>query len=718
MMYSFGGDALMLYYNTAYHTRYDDGSMLRSMNYPDGEYIYLTDAQGAVSNVLQWINQHLTDISGLTVGFVNGLNLYLLFVAVVLIYFVLRALKVHWFTAVLLAPMILLLAPQIRRMGGHFGLAYPFLIPMAMLWFLRKYRVGQLEKRDALMLAVSVFFTFNNPYTGFNVNFFLILAGLLLFAAEGFKWKNWKRPAIISGMGLVALGLVFVNFKLFDNVHDRLNPQWGFFFYHANFEGLFHPPHSLLHDWMTRNKIMVPEIEFEAMLNVGLIATLCLAVMALMTLASPFLGKNKPELHRITAEHRILLGASLLLFLMAANTSLIKVSPDWLENNMGWMLMFKASGRLGWTFYFALTITAAVFLDRLFRVTSPWYMASLFILLAAAIWNAEINQYIRPHFKEVFNENYFDQKHEQEIKDILLENKIDASQYQALLSIPKMMAWSDKILSTLNYRTQMYSTRISLATGLPMVNSMLSRIGLGHTLERVQMLSNPLVERTLLQKFPNQKDLLLVVGSDAIPELKGGEKFMVDISERVAETKDFSLYRLRLSDLVNNASVLTAKTAFRTGTNPSPSLHLSYDETPSDITFYGKGSHQTKAQEDDITSFVSPFERDTQMVFSGWTYVDPGQWSAGFWLLSIRDQSGAELENIKVETRKSNDVQDSWLRSEARFMLPRGAQLQIKSFGNKAMLVDEVMLWPAGVSPIVNDPNAPTFLYENFKVKK
>ncbi len=44
MMYSFGGDALMLYYNTAYHTRYDHGSTLRSMNYPDGEYIYLTDA--------------------------------------------------------------------------------------------------------------------------------------------------------------------------------------------------------------------------------------------------------------------------------------------------------------------------------------------------------------------------------------------------------------------------------------------------------------------------------------------------------------------------------------------------------------------------------------------------------------------------------------------------------------------------------------------------
>ncbi len=708
----------MLYYNTAYHTRYDEGSTLRSMNYPVGEYIYLTDAQGAVSNVLQWVNRHVMDISGQTVGFVNGLNLYLLFAAVVFVFFLLRALKVHLLTAILLAPMIVLLSPQIRRMGGHFGLAYPFLIPMAMLWFLRKYRVGRLEKRDALMLAVSVFFTFNNPYTGFNLNFFLVLSGLLLFVSEGFKWKNWKRPAIISGMGLLVLGLVFLDFKLFDPVHDRLNPQWGFFDYHATFEGLFHPPKSILYDWLTRNKIMVSEVDFEALLNVGIVTTLALAAMLLMTLAKPFFRKNKPTLQRLLPENRIIIGASLLLFLLAANTSLIPVSRDWLEQNMGWMLMFKASGRLGWTLYFALTVTAAVFVDRLFRVTSPWFMASLFTLLIAALWNAEINQYIKPHFKGVFYDNHFDKAHEQEILDIFQQNKVDVSQYQAILSVPKMMAWNDKILSDINYRTQVYSVRVSMATGLPMVNSMLSRIGLGHTLERVQMLSSPLVERTLLQKFPNQKDLLLLVGSDAIPELKGGEKFLVDISERVAVSKDFSLYRLRLADLANNAVLQGAKTAFQSGTHPAPTLHLGFDEKPSSHAFYGSGSLEVKTKEDFVCDFASPFERDTQMVFSAWMYVDAGLRGPGFWLLSVRDQSGAELQNIQVEARKTNDVQDSWLRSEAQIFMPQGGHLIVKTFGYKPMLVDELMLWPVGVSPIVNDPDAGTFLFENFKVRK
>ncbi|MBN8678502.1 MAG: hypothetical protein J0M29_09770 [Chitinophagales bacterium] len=717
MMYSFGGDALMLYYNPAYHTRYDDGSTLRSMGYPDGEYIYLTDAQGSLSNVMQWVHRHVTDLSYDTVGWVNGFNLYLLFAAVIFVFLLLRAFKVHMATAILLAPMIVLLSPQIRRMGGHFGLAYPFLIPLAMLWFVRKYRVGVLEKRDALMLLVSLFFTFNNPYVGFNINFFLILAGLVMFAAGGFKRSNWKTPAIIAGMGLLSLGMVFLDFKLFDPVHDRLNPQWGFFFYHATFEGLFHPPDSILYQWLVRNKIMVSEVEFEAMLNVGMVTTLCLAVMLLLALAGIFLRKNKPALQKLLPENRILLGASLLLFLLAANTSILPVSEPWLEKNMGWMLMFKASGRLGWTAYFALTITAAVFIDRLFRVTSPNYMAAVFLISVVSLWNAEINQYIRPKFSEVFNENFFDRQHEEEILNILKENKVNPAEYQAMMSVPKMISWSDKVLSRINYRTQMSSVRISLATGLPMVNSMLSRIGLNHSLERVQMLSNPLIERTLVSRFPNQKDILLVVGSDALPELKGGEKYMVDISEKVATSKDFSLFRLKVADINNNAALLAARAAFQSGNQPSPTFHLGFEDQSGQPAFYGKGSLEVPKGEASVAEWVNSFPRDTVMNFSAWTYVDARLRGPGFWMLSVRDASGGEVEPIKLETRLSNDVQNSWMRSEAKFWIPQGGKVTIKTFGYKPMLVDEVMLWPKGMSPVVYD-GGEEFMFEGVRVRK
>jgi hypothetical protein len=344
-------------------------------------------------------------------------------------------------------------------------------------------------------------------------------------------------------------------------------------------------------------------------------------------------------------------------------------------------------------------------------------MAAVFLISVVSLWNAEINQYIRPKFREVFNENFFDRQHEEEILKILRENNVNPAEYQALMSVPKMITWSDKVLSNINYRTQMSSVRISLATGLPMVNSMFSRIGLNHSLERVQMLSNPLIERTLVSRFPNQKDILLVVGSDALPELKGGEKFIVDISEKVASSKDFVLFRLKVADINNNAALLGARTAFQTGVHPAPAFHLGFDDQANQPAFYGKSSLEAPKGDAPLAEWTNSFPRDTVMHFSAWTYVDARLRGPGFWMLSVRDASDKEIEPIKIETRATNDVQNSWMRSEAKFWIPQGGKVTIKTFGYKPMLVDEVMLWPKGMSPIVYD-GGEAFLFEGVRVRK
>jgi hypothetical protein len=172
-----------------------------------------------------------------------------------------------------------------------------------------------------------------------------------------------------------------------------------------------------------------------------------------------------------------------------------------------------------------------------------------------------------------------------------------------------------------------------------------------------------------------------------------------------------------LSDIQSNNVLQNARAEIQRGESTAPSLHLNFEEQASDHAFYGAGSHQTKAGEEQIASFTSPFERDTQMVFSAWTYVDPGKWNSGFWLLSVRDANGTELQVEKIETRNSNDIQGTWIRSEAKILLPKGAHLQISSFGEKEMIVDELMLWPLGASPIVRNPGAAEVLYQNFKIK-
>lgn len=716
-MYAFGGDALTLYYNAIYHAKYGEDNMLRSMNYPDGEYIYLTDAQGAVMWVVNRLRQFIPNISDYVVGIYHSLNLYLLFPAVVFVFFLLRAFAVRWLSAVLFSPLIILLSPPMLRLGGHFALAYPFLIPMTMLWFVRKYRNGRLEWMDAAMFAVLLFFTYNQPYNGINNSFLLLLGGGLLFLLEDYKQKTWKRPAIIAGMGLVSLLWVFIDFKLFDPVQDRLNPQWGFFSYRARLEGLFHPAGSLLYDWLKKLNIMVVDTDFESKLNLGFVCTAAVFSMLILALIARFKKVGKPLVQRLLPQHRILLWSALLLFILAANVSVVPVPAEVLERYMGFLTMFKASGRLAWPLYFILTVTAVVFIDRLFRRSGGQYLGWLLPVGAAVWWNAEINQYVAPNYRDCFHDNFFHPRFQREVLAEITARQVNPAEYQAMLCLPKMVSWNDKVLSRIHFETQHHGMKVSLATGLPMISAMLSRMGLQHALDRVQMSTDPIVQKSLIEKLPNQKDILILLGNNA-PPLSAGEQHLLDISEPLFKNDHFALFRLRLKSLAENPYIDRAKAAYRAGQFAQPSWYTGYEETPAAIHFYGKGSHVTTPPQEMLFKYFSPFDRDTTMVFAGWTYLDIGQWGPGDWVLSVRDTSGYEINKIVLETRRSNDVQEHWLRASGRFVLPKSAHLAVYARGGKPMCIDELMLWPEAGTPLVDNPDSDHFLYNNFKVKK
>ncbi len=711
LSYAFGGDALALYYNIAFHARYGDGAWLRSTNYPDGEYIYLTDAQGAVSNALQLLRRMGADVSAYAVGIVHSLNLYLLFAAVAVVFWLLQALGCRVLTSALFAPLIVLLSPQVLRISGHFGLAYPVAIPLAMLWFLRKYRVQRWEGRDVLFALVSLFFTYNNPYIGLNINLMLACAGAVMLL-----WHRFRRPYRMPGVAAVVVGAgcllwVFADFWLNDPVHDRVSPQWGFFFFQARAEGLFYPPGSLLHDWLTHLGVLVPKaLGFETLLNVGAVSTLAVVVGLLLL---PWQRR-----WRLPTAYVFLLGASLMLLLIAANTSALPISPSWIEEHLRWLLMFKAAARLAWPFYFVFTLAGVCVVDALSRALSFRWLSTLFLLAVGAGWNAEINQYIVPHFRNVFHANFLSREHEAEVLDVLRANRINPADFQAILAAPRYAAWSDKVWPHLPFESQFWSLRLSLATGLPVVNPLLSRVGTQHIMERLQMLAHPLVERGLLAKFPNSKDLLLLVAKGEGP-LQTGERYVESLAERLAETPRYALYRLRLADLARGEAIREAQERYAQGYREVPALHLSFDEQPSETTFYGRGSQTLAPGEHAVATFSSPYDCDTTVVFSAWSYADAGRWNACSWLLAVRTDAGEEILRETLESRRSNDVQGHyWFRTEKEVYLPHRSTLFIAAVSDRPMRIDEVMLWPKGARPLVALPDADGFLQENFWVKK
>ena len=206
-MTAFGGDAFVIYYDVMYHVCQvkDTGSQLMNMNHPFGEYIYMTDAEGALASLLKWLNYIGLPICDCVIGIMHSLMIYLLPVASLLMYFVLRAFNIRQASSVIFSVLIVFLSPIMIRFGGHYGLSYPFVFPLVMLWVIRKHNEPRFEWRDMIFAIVLLFFTFNNPYIGFSALGLALASALVSALTSMGKWSGIKRAILIGLVPLLVL---------------------------------------------------------------------------------------------------------------------------------------------------------------------------------------------------------------------------------------------------------------------------------------------------------------------------------------------------------------------------------------------------------------------------------------------------------------------------------------------------------------------------------
>lgn len=716
--YSFGGDAFAIYYDMVYHVQYDHGTMFHGMNYPFGEYIFMTDAEGALSTILQWINHHVTHIADVVPGIVHSLNLYLLPLCSLFLFYIFRYFDVRPLLACVFAVLITFLSPHILRFGGHFGLAYPFLIPMVMWWFLRKWKINRPEKRDIAVFITLVFFTYNNPYVGFTASGFLLAAGfiMLLISIRNRLYRN--LALMLLAMGFIANVIPYITFHLNDPFTDRLKQQWGFFYYHADFNGLLYPPNSLLNNILVASHVNIKHIEFERWINIGIVNCLLLLGILVSLIIRYSRKETRINFPVLKKENLVILGASTILFIYAANVAIMPLPVDWMEDHLGPLLMFKAVARIAWPFYFALSISAIIYLDGLLKKINFPILSWLLASILAITWIMEIKSYVGLRYKEIFNANFLHPDHQRELQKTLAAYNIDTVHYQAILALPKMMAWNDQFISDIQWSTQFFSMRTSAVTGLPLISAMLSRISNSHCTEAIQMLSSPLIERELIQKFPNKKDILVLLGGDP-PPLSVGEQYVIDISKPVMISKDFSLYKLPVDSLARLPQVEQARAMYRnTQFIPTEYIHIDFDSLPSESRFYGDGASRLPAGQTILVNQPLPASLDSQFIFSAWTHVGNDRPSAGYWFVSVIDSTGHPFFNAQIETRRSYDIQGQWVRSEVILPAPRGSSIWAMIETQNEILVDEILVYPAHSSPVIDIPDEKTFLFKGYKVKK
>ena len=188
LVFAFGGDALVIYYDMIYQVCHGSGITLNAMNYPYGDNLIMTDSNAAITYVLMCIN-NIYPICDLVPGILHCLILYLLPLTSVFLYLLFRKLNVSNLIGIIGSILIAFLSPQMLRILGHFGLAFPFIIPMTIYWFVKKYESERFEGLDVFFGLILLFFFINNPYVGFAATSLLMVGGVLV--AWKYRYKGF-----------------------------------------------------------------------------------------------------------------------------------------------------------------------------------------------------------------------------------------------------------------------------------------------------------------------------------------------------------------------------------------------------------------------------------------------------------------------------------------------------------------------------------------------
>jgi len=136
------------------------------------------------------MNNHGIPVCDCVIGIIHVLMIYLLPVASLLIYYLLKAYHISKVNSVVFGVLIVFLSPIMIRFAGHYGLSYPFVFPMVMLWTIRKYDHRHFEWGDLIFIFVLLFFNFNNHYIRFSALGLALASALVIGLRSMGKWAS------------------------------------------------------------------------------------------------------------------------------------------------------------------------------------------------------------------------------------------------------------------------------------------------------------------------------------------------------------------------------------------------------------------------------------------------------------------------------------------------------------------------------------------------
>ena len=710
---TFGGDGLTIHYNLQYHATYGQGAALTSQYHPYEESVFMTDAHALLAVVFAAVRPVFPGLAEYSSGIANFLVFWSNPLAVLFLFLVFKRLKVRWFFALAFSLLIALMSPQIlRQLGGQYTLGFTWMLPYV-LWYLTAWNEnnsGNWLRTAALTLTIYLL-GLNNPYMyAVSGAFLLAISGVaIVLRLFGNTVISWPRIGHWLTVFAVSTGAVFLTLSAFDVVDDRVEVPFGFFHNIAYWGGLLSSQDVLLYDWIHRAFPALKTPKHEHQLYLGLVPILA-AVSLPFVLLLPRLR------HRIELHKRPLLliglvgGLAGLIFGFGLPFSYFKY---WSYEHLGAVLQFRAPVRFGWPLYYVLGVTAGVILSRLWAVEGWRKWARPLVLGLVFLWAVEAHQFLTGHLVDKFHGNPFRQEKLDDYRAILREAGVDAADYSSIFLLPTELGWTDKVHHNGTWRSNHDGYQVSVVTGLPLLNGKLSRLSLARCLQSLQVTTDPLVRKDILDQIDTSKAILLFAAPDN--NLDPPERRLRELGTSLYRDKDRELLRLEPTLLHREHEAAVA--AIATDTLQTKDYNRFAYEYNKDVAFYGEGSQRVGKNWQDVFKLpVDSLRGDGPYHVSFWAYTDASRFGGPKFYLKLEDAAGQKVSEQYQWTNTVYETQRGWQRIAFELDVPAVAtRLKLISNYDHPYYVDEVLIRPVGKNVLIDEGGGR--LYNNYWVR-
>ncbi len=534
-----GGDGLKSTYGSYYHLQYDTSYWhAASMAYPYGESVLFTGSQALIVNPLKWLAAHGLDLSDYLTGIINTWELFSIVLGALFLFLLFRELKLPWWYALIAANIIIFLSPQQGRFGGHYNLAYMYFLPLYM-YLLKRFFDKPTFKLSGI-IALLVLWALGTQAYFFALYafwiFFLLLYGYFFRKEEfGNPWRSLLHLVI-------QLGLPFVVFNLFTMgyANDRSAFPWGFFASRSFPEAVFLPAGKIYAPF-----IHISYLKWEGMAFVGMVASIGFLILLWKFIKNSRLRPR--QLKSFTGNgflDAMLLGAGVALLISFAWP--FTWNLEFLLKYTGPFRQFRAIGRFNWLFYYTLNV-AVFYLLWNFYAKRKTPFATIVLILAIA-WGT-FDAYLQVRGGDKWLNHHIPQLADSQNKEAsnAWVNGLQKDEFQAVLALPFFHIGSEVYWIGHSAPTEKSVFLVSWKTGLPLIDVMLSRTSISHTVKALSLYMEPLSPYPILNDLPNRKDILLMVQKGE--ELNTDEQRLIAYALPYLDAEDFRLYRLRIDSL-------------------------------------------------------------------------------------------------------------------------------------------------------------------------